>query len=186
MVLTWHGEHGVGISSPQLPGLIAGEPSLEDISHELLWELAHDVHGDELTGVTAHMQRLLELDGQIFALRWKHDYATVARVELVMSIESELTRNPDFRAGWPASELGDVVLSIALPNDTLGPMRGALNPDEPLMIILGDHQHGQSIQVVHPDAWPPHTKALHLLSLARSAAGEGGIPAPALREFQLA
>jgi hypothetical protein len=185
MVLTSHGEHGVGISSPQLPGLIAGEPSLADISPEHLWTLAHDVLGDDLTGITAHIERLLELDGQIFALRWKHDYASPARAELARSMESELTANPEFRADWPQSALGDAVITIALPGDKLAPIVGALTPDEPLMIVVGGEEHCEAIHLAPLGSHVPDVTVQEAFARASQGLLAGSLPAE-VREFQLA
>lgn len=136
-VLTDHGEHGIGITSPQAPGLIGGVASMDDATPTHLLGLAREVAPD-VDGFVVFVERLIEADGTVFALRCRQDFGISARADVATALEATLVASDVAREGWLGNALGDVVAFATLPTDTLGSVVDAVAPGEPVTVVLAD------------------------------------------------
>ena len=134
-VLTDHGEHGVGISSPQLPGLIAGVASFDEATPTHLLGLARD-SGTALEGFVVFVEHLVEADGRVTAIRCRQDFAINERARVAELLERELVNNEDARSGWLRNTLGDSVLIVALGRDRVGDLALAEREGEPFVVVV--------------------------------------------------
>ena len=134
-ILTDHGEHGVGISSPQLPGLVAGVASFDEATPTHLLGLARD-SGAEVDGFSVFVERLVEADGRVIAIRCRQDFAINERARIAEALERELVASADARDGWLLNALGDSVLIVALGRDRIGDLAQAEREGEPFAVVV--------------------------------------------------
>jgi len=180
-VLTDHGEHGIGISSPQLPGLIAGVASLQEATATYLLRLARDVDAS-IDGFVVHVERLVQFGDQTFIVRCRQDYGTNHRARIAEALVAELHGAPDFRADWPHNALGDVVLVAALGTDRVGDIADAETAGEPVVAVF---PYGEDFKAVGIQSPSNEERALTLDAYVRRLLGEDAATGR-VREFALA
>ncbi|WP_062522778.1 hypothetical protein [Demequina silvatica] len=134
-VLTDHGEHGVGVTSPQLPGLIAGVATFDEATPTYLLGLAREQEAD-VDGFVVFLERVVEHDGQVFVLRCRQDFGTSERARIADRLGNELAASAELRAGWPRNSLGDVTLVAALDRDLVGDIARSDRTGEPMALIV--------------------------------------------------
>lgn len=134
-ILTDHGEHGVGISSPQLPGLIAGVASFDEATPTHLPGLARE-SGTHVDGFVVFVEHLVEAEGRVIAIRCRQDFAINERARIAEALERELVASADARSGWSRNTLGDSVLIVALGRDRIGDLAQAEREGEPFAVVV--------------------------------------------------
>jgi len=168
-ILTDHGEHGIGITSPQLPGLVAGVAAFENVTPTSLTTLAREAAGEDVDGFIVHVERLLSKDSQIFAIRCKQDYVLTDRTEIADSLVRLLESEPEMRLDWPSDALGDVHLVAALGTDRVGAIARSFAPGEPIVAVFREDDYGTAVGIQDPS---PEDSLLTVAQLAARASAE--------------
>lgn len=150
-VLTDHGGHGVGITSAQIPGLIAGERAMEDVTPTSLLNLMREA-GVDADGFVVFVERLVEHDGQVFAVRCRQDFAISERAQIADSLVHTLALSNEARTGWPVTSLGDVVLAAALPTDIVGDIAASVPEGEPVFAVASHEGAVIAVGIQSPGA----------------------------------
>lgn len=150
-----YGTFGWGVSSPDLPSLTGGAAKRQEISDEELFSLAVASGLSPNGSVDIYAQMVFEVDGLVFIVRTREDYAMEARTEHLLQVCAHITKDPALREYAPASTIGDVIFVAALPSDSIATVIAAMEDGEPTTVAIG------------------RTDTLEYLTFVRQAYGSG-------------
>jgi hypothetical protein len=140
--VTDYGVYGFGISSPQLPGLVGGAATFQEIEKDLMGIAvgAGLKHGGSLV---IHFQSIVLIDDDTFVVRMKNDFNVDRRLEVGREIEGALHTDPNLRGYATADSTGDFVFVAALGRDRLYPTLNSMDPTEPVTLAVKNETTGQ-------------------------------------------
>ncbi|PZE26241.1 hypothetical protein DEJ02_12280 [Curtobacterium sp. MCLR17_042] len=134
-VLTDYGQFGWSATSPQLPGLVAGAATMQELSDDLFTiavEAGMDPHGS----LYEYEQHVIEVDDRVFAVRVKGDYAAHERVDIASDVMEHIASDGGLRAYTTEDDLGDTVIVVALPTDRIADVTASLDDSQPATIAV--------------------------------------------------
>lgn len=126
LILSDYGTHGWGVSSPDLPALISGAASREELTDEFLFTVACEAGLAPHGSITVYVQLVSVIDGEVFCVRATKDYHFNDRAALVFGTASHLASNEDLRKYAIRDSIGDAIFVVCLPGDTLRNAVGSL------------------------------------------------------------
>ena len=181
VILTDHGDHGVGVSSPQIPGLIAGVPSLADATATYLLRLLREAKED-VDGFVVHVERIAQFGERMFVVRCRQDYGTTLRGQIADALLRELHVTSEFRDQWPLNSFGDVTLAAALGSDRVSDVADAEADGEPVIAVF---PYGDAFKAVGIQSPTPAERSLTLSEYVAQLVGDSTANA-GVRELSLA
>jgi hypothetical protein len=132
------GDHDVYITSPQLPGLAYGRPTLRQARSELEDVLSFHLDRPGPFEVLEHHERYYSWADGEFVTRIALDEHAQERQEVYLRLGAALTI-PDQAAALlsePTNKVGEVVLVCAVPSDTVGWLSAQLDPIGPDAAVI--------------------------------------------------
>ncbi|WP_432112205.1 hypothetical protein [Streptomyces sp. YPW6] len=138
VLLTDYGQYGWGVSSPQLPELIGGRDSYEDLRRDLA-EILEFGGLDASASVVIHRQKYVVAPGgdETFVIRIANDEREFDRFEAGMRLTGVLNdprQRSQILAG-PKTPSGEQIFICGTPTDTLGWLTEQLLPGEFASVI---------------------------------------------------
>ncbi|WP_344880447.1 hypothetical protein [Zhihengliuella alba] len=132
IITSWGDDFAHSVSSPQLPGIVAAFDDLPSPAevHSLAVEAGLDPDGS----IDGHMEFALEIEGDTFLLRARHDARFDDRRDVAHRIERALHTDAGIREYAETDSLGDKVVVAALPNDRLRDVMATVLVDQPVTI----------------------------------------------------
>ncbi|WIB16665.1 hypothetical protein DEJ34_05930 [Curtobacterium sp. MCPF17_050] len=123
------------MTSPQLPGLIAGAATMQELSDDLFAiavEAGMDPHGS----LFEYEQHVIEVEDRVFAVRVKGDYSAGERVEIATDVLAHIASDGGLRSYTTEDDLGDTVIVVALPTDRIVDVTASLDDSQPATIAV--------------------------------------------------
>jgi hypothetical protein len=136
LILSDYGTHGWGVSSPDLPALISGAATHEDLSDDFLFQVACEAGLSSSGGIDIYQQLVKVIDGEVFSVRAKQDHYFADRADLVFSTASHLETSEDLRRYAIRDALGDATFVVCLPSDSLLNAAGSLQLGETVTLAV--------------------------------------------------
>ncbi|MDR6574373.1 hypothetical protein J2X60_003032 [Curtobacterium sp. 320] len=134
-VLTEYGQFGWSVNSPQLPGLVAGAATMQELSDDL-FDIAVAAGMDPHGSIFEYEQHVIEVEDRVFAVRVKADYAAHERVEIASDVMEHIASDGGLRAYTTEDDLGDTVIVVALPTDRISDVTSSLDDSQPATIAV--------------------------------------------------
>ena len=130
VILTDYGSHGWGVTSPDLPELVAGVDTLAE-AREQAFELARFGGLDDGGSIVLHIQAPVIVDGEIFLVRARDDARLHERGNVAALVSRMVQGEAELREYADADAIGDHLIVATLPSDRLSSFLGALEPGQP-------------------------------------------------------
>lgn len=136
LILSDYGDLGWGVSSPDLPGLLSGAATREDLTDDFLFGLAHEAGLDPSGSLDTFEQLVMTIDDEVYAVRAKQDFYFGDRASLVFKTARHLNEDSDLRVYADKDSLGDAVFMVCLPTDSLLSVTGSIEQGEPVTLVV--------------------------------------------------
>lgn len=135
VILTDYGSHGWGVTSPDLPELVAGVDTLSE-AREQAFELARFGGLDDGGAIDLHIQAPLIVEGEVFLVRARDDARLRERGHIAKLVSQMVQAEAELRAYADADPIGDRLIVAALPSDRLHSFLAALEPEQPVTVMF--------------------------------------------------
>lgn len=184
MILTQYEGFGWGITSPELPGLVGGRDSLEELQRDAL-DIAKFAGLDDDGQINIWFQSALEVEGSYFFVRVKNDYYLDQRAQIAENTEHDLAVSAGCRNYVGKDSLGDAVVIVGLPHETVNYLTETIEPNTPTAIatslsgedvvfvnvIRADASHAEGSDEIDVREHVDHMTLVELIATMRPAEG---------------
>lgn len=137
-VLTDYGQFGWGLTSPQLPGLVGGAATLEELDDNLFETLVGAGMDRKNGSVYEYEQRVFEIDDDVFIVRVKRDGIEQERKRVAMDAVRHLEEYSDLRGNAAKNDLDDAIVIATVGNDRVSDVLKSLRVGEPATLAMDD------------------------------------------------
>lgn len=147
VMLTDYGQFGWGISSPQLPELIGGRDTREELTKDLEGLIVFGGGAADAPRLI-HLQRHIMLEnGDELVIRVAQDDSAVERARVALGLTSALSLTGQVTAmlNVPRRPTGEALFVCALPSDTLGWFGDQMEDQDSMCVVTTVENGGEGV-----------------------------------------